>query len=228
MIGIESYGVYFPLYRLSRSEIGKVWGMPGGPGEKAVANIDEDAVTMGVEAGFDCLAGIDASKVDGLIFATTTAPYRLKALAPTIAMVLGLPKKAFTLDLTDTLRAGTSAIKLAADQIKSGTCKKVLVIASEVRFAEQESFEEQMSGDGAAAVLVSQENLIADFRDSYSISDEIVGVWRKENDAYDQHFEDKIEDQFGFQGNVLEAIKGLVAKTGTEVKGNRQAGLLLF
>jgi 3-hydroxy-3-methylglutaryl CoA synthase len=218
MIGIESYGVYFPLYRLSRSEIGKVWGMPGGPGEKAVANIDEDAVTMGVEAGFDCLAGIDASKVDGLIFATTTAPYRLKALAPAIAMVLGLPKKAFTLDLTDTLRAGTSAIKIATDQIKSGTCKKVLVIASEVRFAEQESFEEQMSGDGAAVVLVSQENLIADFRDSYSISDEIVGVWRKENDAYDQHFEDKIEDSFGFQGNVLEAIKGLVAKTGIEVK----------
>jgi len=218
MVGIESYGVYFPFYRLARSEIGKVWGMPSGPGEKAVANGDEDSVTMAVEAGFDCLSGIDPSKVDGLIFATTTAPYRQKAMAPAIAMVLGLPKTAFTMDLTDTLRAGTSGIKLAVDQIRSGTCKKVLVIASEVRIAEQESFEEQMSGDGAAAVLVSQENLIADFVDSYSLSDEVVGVWRTEKDDYVQHFEDKIEDSYAFRGNVLAAIKGLVQKTGIELK----------
>lgn len=218
MVGIESYGVYFPLYRLARSEIGKVWGMPSGPGEKAVANGDEDSVTMAVEAGFDCLAGIDPSKVDGLIFATTTAPYRQKAMAPTIALVLGLPRTAFTMDLTDTLRAGTSAIRLAIDQLKSGTCKKVLVIASEVRIAEQESFDEQMSGDGAAAVLLSNENLIAEFVNSYSLSEEVVSVWRTEKDDYVQHFEDKIEDSFAFQGNVLEAIKGLVQKTGIELK----------
>jgi len=28
-------------------------GMPGGPGEKAVAGADEDSVTMAIEAGFD-------------------------------------------------------------------------------------------------------------------------------------------------------------------------------
>jgi len=218
MVGIESYGVYFPLYRLSRSEIGRAWGMPSGPGEKAVASGDEDSVTMGVEAGFDCLAGIDPGKVDGLIFATTTAPYKQKALAPTIALVLGLPRTAMTMDITDTLRAGTTAIKTAADLIKSGTCKKVLVAASEVRMSEQESFDEQMLGDGAAAVLLSEQNLIADFRDSYSISDEIIGVWRKENDDYIQHFEDKLEDSFAFQGNVIEAIKGLAQKAGIELK----------
>jgi hydroxymethylglutaryl-CoA synthase len=218
MVGIESYGVYFPFYRLSRKEIGKVWGMAGGPGEKAVASADEDCVTMAIEAGFDCLAGMDPKTVDGLIFATTTAPYRQKACAPIIAGVLGLPKKAFTLDLTDTLRAGTSGIKIAIDQIKSGTCNKVLVVASDMRISEQESFDEQMSGDGAAAVLVSQDNLIADFRDSYSITDEIVGVWRTEKDDYVQHFEDKIEDSFAFQGNVLEVVKGLAQKTGIDLK----------
>jgi len=218
MVGIESYGVYFPFYRLTRAEIGKVWGMPAGLGEKAVASVDEDSVTMAVEAGFDCLAGIDPKGVDGLIFATTTAPYKQKALAPTIAMVLGLPKTAFTMDLTNTLRAGTSAIKLAVDQIKSGSAKKVLVVASDVRISEQESFDEQMSGDGAAAVLVSQENLIADYVNSYSLSEEVVGVWRTEHDEYVQHFEDKVEDSFAFQGMVLEAIKGLVGKTGIELK----------
>ena len=218
MVGIESYGVYFPLYRLARTEAGKVWGMPGGPGEKAVANADEDSVTMGVEAGFDCLAGIDASKVNGLIFATTSAPYKMKALAPTIALVLGLPKNATTMDLTDTLRAGTTAIKTTVNLVRSGTCKKVLVVASELRVSEQESFDEQMLGDGATGRAALQENLIADFRDSYSVSDEILGLWRMEKDDYPIHFEDKLEDNFAYQGNVLKAVKGLAQKTGVEVK----------
>jgi len=218
MVGIESYGVYFPLYRLSRAEIGKVWGMPSGPGERTVANGDEDSITMAVEAGLDCLAGIDSSSVDGLIFATTSAPYKEKANAPIIATVLGLPKTAMVIDLTDSLRAGGVGIKLARDAIESGSAKKILVIASDIRISEQESFEEQLFGDGAVAVLLSKENLIAVFRDSYSITDEILGVWRKDKDEYVMHFEDKLEDSFAFQANVIEAIKGLVKKTGIELK----------
>ena len=218
MVGIESYGVYFPIWRLARSEIGKVWGMPSGPGEKAVASGDEDSLTMAVEAGFDCLVGIDPSTVDGLIFATTTAPYKEKAGASTIAMVLGLPRTAMTLDLTDTLRAGTTAIKIAKDAIESGSCQKVLVLASDARLSEQESFEEQLLGDGAVALLISKENLIAELKDIYSISDEIIGIWRKDKDDYIMHFEDKLEDKFAFQANVLEAIQGLAKKTGIEIK----------
>jgi len=218
MVGIESYGVYFPFWRLARGEIGKVWGMPGGPGEKAVANADEDSVTMAVEAGFDCLAGIDPKTVDGVIFATTTAPYKEKSNAPIIAITLGLPKEAMTMDFTNTLRGGTTAIRMARDMIETGTLKRVLVVAADMRQAEQESFDEQMYGDGAAAVLLSKENLIAEIKGAYSFSDEIVGVWRTDGDDYVRHFEDKLENTFGFQGNILEAIKGLQKKTGIELK----------
>jgi len=218
MVGIESYGVYFPLYRLTRADIGKVWGMPSGPGEKAVANGDEDSVTMAVEAGFDCLVGIDPGTVDGLIFATTTAPYKEKSSAPTIAMALGLPKDAMTMDFTNTLRGGTTAIRVASDMINNGTLKRVMVVASDIRIAEQESFDEQMFGDGAVAVLLSKENLIAELKAAYSFSDEMVGIWRTNEDEYVRHFEDKIENTYGFQANILEAIQGLVKKTGIEIK----------
>jgi len=49
--GILSYGVYVPFYRLARAEMGKAWGIPSLPGERAVANRDEDSLTIAVEAG---------------------------------------------------------------------------------------------------------------------------------------------------------------------------------
>ena len=65
MIGICSYGGYVPRYRLNR---GLIYGAMGwinpanianAGGEKAVANFDEDSITMAVAAGIDAVTGID-------------------------------------------------------------------------------------------------------------------------------------------------------------------------
>src|SRR5665647_2392390 len=55
MAGIIAYGAYIPWLRLERKLIAESWGIPGAPGEIAVANFDEDSVTMGVEAARDCI-----------------------------------------------------------------------------------------------------------------------------------------------------------------------------
>ncbi|MCP4577249.1 MAG: hypothetical protein GY846_13310 [Deltaproteobacteria bacterium] len=59
MSGIVSYGAYIPRYRIDRKLIYKAmgWLNPATfmPGEKAVANYDEDSLTMAVAAGIDCL-----------------------------------------------------------------------------------------------------------------------------------------------------------------------------
>ena len=78
MAGIVSYGAYIPLWRLSRDAIASAWGARSLGGERAVANNDEDTVTMGVEAAIDCLEGYDRQDIDGLYFASTTPTYREK------------------------------------------------------------------------------------------------------------------------------------------------------
>ena len=83
MAGITSYGAYIPLHRLSRTEIARAWGEGEAPGEKAVANFDEDSLTMAVAAARDCLKGIDPGSIEGLYFASTTAPYKEKQTAAT-------------------------------------------------------------------------------------------------------------------------------------------------
>lgn len=67
--GILAYGCYVPRRRLQRAAIhaANKWFAPslGGlaKGERAIANWDEDAITMAVEAARDCLTGIDRTAV---------------------------------------------------------------------------------------------------------------------------------------------------------------------
>lgn len=218
MSGVKAFGAYVPLYRLKRELMGKAWGLPSGPGERAVANMDEDTVTMAVEACLDCLKDIDPRSIDGLFFASTSAPYKEKSASTIIATTLDLPREAITQDFTDSLRAGTTAIRAARDAIESGAAKSVLVVASEIRLSEQESTEEQSYGDAAAAVLISSDEVAAELKEFYSIQDEIVGAWRKDSDEYMMHFEDKINTKYGCQGNLVEALKGLAKKSGLELK----------
>ena len=90
MAGIVSYGAYIPYYRLPRSVIGNAWGQAGGRGEKAVANFDEDSITMSVAAGMDCLNGIDPKAVDALFMATTSSPYKERQNSTIVSVALDL------------------------------------------------------------------------------------------------------------------------------------------
>ena len=97
MVGITSYGAYVPLHRLDRAEFFRAWGGIFGmsiPGEKAVANFDEDSLTMAVESATDCLNGIDPKTVDGLFFTTTTSPYKDRLCSSIMAMTLDMRRDA--------------------------------------------------------------------------------------------------------------------------------------
>ena len=152
MAGIRSYGAYITISRLSRAEIAGAWGTAGAPGERAVANYDEDSLTMAVAAARDCLKGIDTEGIGGLYFASTTSPYKDKQSAATIATVLGLGRETLTMDFSGSLRSGTNALKAAVDAVNSGSIKKVLVCAADVRLGYPAGNHEMSFGDGAAAL----------------------------------------------------------------------------
>ncbi len=91
MVGIVSFGGYVPFNRLDRRRITEATGDPAAPGEKAVANFDEDSVSMAVEASLDCLSGFSAGDVMNVYFSSTTAPNREKQSASTVAAALNTP-----------------------------------------------------------------------------------------------------------------------------------------
>ncbi len=211
-VGITSYGAYIPLHRISREVFYNAWGGVKMAGERSVCNFDEDSLTMATESAIDCLTGIDPKTVDGLFFATTTAPYKEKLCASLLATVLDMRRDIRTLDVTGTTRAGTSAVATAVDVIKAGSAKSILVTSGEHRMAAPAGDFEMALGDGAAALLIGDKGVIASIEGSYTISDEFAGMWRTDTDEFIRSWEDRMVYDKGYSDVLAEGIKGLMEK----------------
>jgi 3-hydroxy-3-methylglutaryl CoA synthase/uncharacterized OB-fold protein len=211
--GIISYGVHVPHYRLSRKTIASAmdWMNTGaGPGEKAVANHDEDSITMACAAGINCLEGIDRSTVNGMYLATSTAPYRERGSAVIIAGALDLRPSIRTADFTDSLKAGTTALLSACDSVAEDGTGNVLLCASDCRLAKPGSAQEGLFGDGAAALLLGNGAVIASLEGSFSLSYDFPDYRRAEFDTFVRASEERFIREEGYLKFVTEAIAGLL------------------
>jgi len=224
MIGITSYGAYIPPTRLALGAIGGREAKPGGP-EKAVAWNDEDAITMAVGAGIACLSGLDRSEVDGLLFASTTHPFREKQAAALIARALDLRRDLRTADHSGSLRAGTAALRAACDAVKAGSSRNVLVIASDCRMGAPGSALEMNFGDGAVAFLIGARDVIASLDEAHAVSDEILDVWRSDGEDFSHSWEDRFVVQEGYTPRIVEAVRGLLEKSGTSAEDYARVAL---
>jgi hydroxymethylglutaryl-CoA synthase len=214
MAGIVSYGAYIPYHRISREEFHRAWGGFGMPGERAVAYFDEDSITMAVEAGIDCLGDTAPSEVDALFLASTTLPYKEKLGAAIIAAALDLPAEVRTADFAGSLRAGTTALRCALDAVEAGSVRQVLVLVADTRLGAPAGQFEQALGDGAAALLVGSEGVIAEVGDSCHLSDEFSGVWRSDGDAFVRSWEDRMVLDEGYSRTLPAAMSRLMSKCG--------------
>ena len=135
MIGISAFGGYVPRMRMPREEIAKAnaWLNPGlrgqAKGERSLAQWDEDAITMAVEAARDCLFNRKGEPVDAVYLASTTLPFADRLNAGIVAGAIGLGERLAALDVTSSQRAGLSALAAAVDATKSGRHANVLVAA---------------------------------------------------------------------------------------------------
>ena len=217
MVGITSYGAYIPMTRLSLGAIGG-GRKAAGSGERAVAYFDEDSITMAVAAAADCLRGLDRAAVGGVFFASTSSPYREKQAAALIAKALDLPREVITADFGDSLRAGTTALRSAADAVKAGSARNVLVVAADCRLAAPRSPLERNLGDAAAALLIGDEGVAASLDERHSLSEEMIDQWRTERDPYLKTWEDRFVVEQGYLRIMLDAGRGLLKKAGIEPK----------
>jgi hydroxymethylglutaryl-CoA synthase len=215
--GITSYGSYIPRYRMNRQVIWHAMGWLNSgtlPGEKAVANHDEDSLTMAVNAAMDCLASCDRKKIEGLYFATTTSPYHEGEGAAIMATALDFRPNIRTADFSNSIKGGTSALLAAYEAIKAGDVRSHLVCASDCRLGKPGGFLELVFGDGAAALLLGNEGVIAGLECSYSLSYNFPDYRRTESDSFVRSLEDRFIREEGYGKFIPEAISGLLKKYG--------------
>jgi hydroxymethylglutaryl-CoA synthase len=221
--GIVSYGTYVPNYRLPREVMAKEWGIASLGGERTVANYDEDSLTLAVNAAVDAFGDRNPQSLAGVFFASTTSPYREKQAAVTVATVLDAGAEIRTIDFTDTLRAGTSALLTALDLVPPG--KNILVCSGDSRMGEPDSQQEQTFGDAGGAILVGTENVLAEIVGTYTISQEFLGTWRTEEQDYLKSFPGGFETKFGYNRFIAAAVQGVLKKCNLTAKDLSNAAI---
>ncbi len=177
MRGILSAAGYVPYRRLARASVAAFLGGAPGRGTRAVAGPDEDATTMGVEAGRLALRSAPGATPDALWFSTTAPAFVDKTNATALHAALRLPGDVAALDFGGGLRSGMGA--LGAALAGSGT---VLVVLADQRDGLPGGPDESAGGDGAAALLVGDDGgaapVVAELLGRASASDEFVDRWR--------------------------------------------------
>ena len=211
-IGITATGVYIPYYVMKRETIAKQWSDRGLKGERSLCNADEDSVTMAVEAAVNCLQNEKREVVDGLYFASVTAPYAEKSHSVLIAKVCDLKNTADTADFSGGTRAGMTAVKAAYHAINSGSSNSILVTSADSRNGYPKSQQEQLFGDAAAALLIGKEEVIAAIESTMSFNVEITDIWRNAKEDYVQTGEGRFIKTAGYTYAVVNCVKRFLAK----------------
>ncbi len=218
MAGIVSYGGYVPRYRLNRGLIvqSMAWMnaaiMAHAQGEKAVANFDEDPITMAAAAGIDALKGVDLSSVEGVYFASTTMPYKERLNAAIIAAALNVKDQVRAADFGGGLKAGTTALLSAFESVESQRINNIVVSSADCRLGKAATAQEMIFGDAAAAFLVGDTNVIAEFKGSYSVTYDFADHIRTDAAAVDRQWEERWIRDMGYTQFIPEAITGLLEK----------------
>jgi len=209
MIGIIGWGGYVPRYRLTGEIFKAAWGA-GGKGERSVASYDEDAVTLGAEAALEAISGHDPLEVDRLYFASVSAPYLQHQNAAIVAAVADLRQDIFAADFGGSVRSSTAALRAGFDAIKADNASRVMVVAADLRQALPGDPLERELGDGAAALLLGQEDPLAVFKGFYSTSKIFLDYWRREGDPFIQSGDAKFIHDEGISRHLPEALEDLL------------------
>ena len=183
-------------------------------GERSMCNHDEDSLTMAVAAARDCLTGMDKRKIDGSYLCSTTLPFADRQNAGILKTALNLRDDMITADFTSSLRAGTTGLLTALEVVQGGSRKQILVSAADKRETKPAYFYEMWFGDGAASLLVGSENVIAEFKGSYTVSYDFVDHYRGAGKAYDYMWEERWLREEAYSKFIPEAVGGLMKNLG--------------
>jgi hydroxymethylglutaryl-CoA synthase len=102
----------------------------------------------------------------------------------------------------------------------------VLVVAADCRMGSPRGALEAKLGDGAAAFLVSDTDVIAHFEGAHSVANEFQDYWRGDGENFTHTWEDRFIIQEGYTPAMVEVLRELLAKTGRAVSDFASAAIV--
>jgi len=226
-VGIVGYGAYVPRYRLPGSEIARVWtGKGGGPvKEKAVPGLDEDVITMSIEAARNALAraGIHAHQLRAVWIGSESHPYAVKPSSTVVAEAIGATPHIQAGDWEFACKAGTEALVAAMGLVGSGMAQYALAIGMDTAQGRPGDSLEYTAGAGGAAFIVGPgEEALAVIEAAYSYVTDTPDFWRRAEAKYPEHGQRFTGDP-GYFDHIISAGKTMLSQTGTSAQDYQYA-----
>lgn len=215
MVGITHLSPYFPRHRLDRGLLAAAWSGRAA-GTRACAGIDEDPLTLAIDAVLALGAGPVAGTADALYLATTSSPYAEKQVAAVVATALDLPRTVAVADFGGSTRAAMAALRAAFDGVRAGSLGRAIVVAADARLAEPGGELEPLLGDGACAAIVGTTEVVAELVATASIAEEFTYLWRTDAQRMVQLADMRFGSTYGYARDVPAALKAALARAGIE------------
>ena len=219
-VGIVGYGAYVPRYRLPAREVARIW--TGGAGgvpikEKAVPGMDEDVVTMSIEAARNALmrAKIDPTMIRAVWVGSESHPYAVKPTSTIVAEAIGAVPNTQAADWEFACKAGTEAMVAAMGLVGSGMAKYAMSIGMDTAQGKPGDALEYTAGAGGAAFLLgpSVESLVT-IQSSYSYVTDTPDFWRREGQRYPEHGQ-RFTGEPAYFKHIIEAGQAMMEASGT-------------
>jgi hydroxymethylglutaryl-CoA synthase len=222
--GIVSYGAYIPRYRIKIEEIAKVWG--DNPNsiidglmvyEKSVPDMDEDTITIAVEAARNAVnrTNVNPEKIGAVFTGSESHPYAVKPTSTIVAEAIGATPNLTAADFEFACKAGTAAIQACAGMVESDMIDLGLAIGADVSQGAPGDALEYTAAAGGVAYIIGKENIVAKIESTYSFTTDTPDFWRREGKPYPEHG-GRFTGEPSYFKHVTSAASGLMERLGTK------------
>jgi hydroxymethylglutaryl-CoA synthase len=227
-VGIVGYGAYVPRYRLPAREVARIW--TGGKGglpikEKAVPGLDEDVITMSIEAARNAMkrAQVDPQELRAVWVGSESHPYAVKPTSTLVAESIGAVPNTQAADLEFACKAGTEAMVAAIGLVGSGMARYAMAIGMDTAQGKPGDALEYTAGAGGAAfVLGPAEESLAVIQAAYSYVTDTPDFWRREYQKYPEHGM-RFTGEPAYFKHITEAARFMMDSCGTTARDYRWA-----
>jgi hydroxymethylglutaryl-CoA synthase len=219
-VGIVGYGAYVPRFRLPASEVSRVWtaSLGGTPiKEKAVAGLDEDVITMAIEASRNALARaeIDPQEIRAVWVGSESHPYAVKPSSTVVAEAIGAAPNIQAADWEFACKAGSEAMQAAIGLVGSRMAGYALSIGMDTAQGRPgDALEYTAAAGGAAYIIGPADNSLAIFQGSYSFVTDTPDFWRRAHETYPSHG-DRFTGEPAYFKHTITAAETLMDMMGT-------------
>ena len=231
MVGIVGFGSYLPRYRIKVENISKEWGADPEAikkglllYEKTVPGLDEDTITISVQAAKYALqrASINPADIGAVYIGSESHPYAVKPSGTIVIDALGIGPDVHVASYEFACKAGTEAMFVAYGLVKADEVKYALAIGADTSQGAPGDALEYSASAGGSAFIIGKEKVVAEILFTHSYTSDTPDFWRREGEFYPRHAA-RFTGEPAYFRHVVNAGKALLEKSGMSPKDFKYA-----